>query len=129
MNEFWAIVLGAGLATLGGIIGTAVTYCFQKQNESKKAKKEAYVKILEFCNTLNFYNTAKKQIKLKEISEMLTVKQLYGSDAVKKLFDTVMHEIFERQKDETDGKDIDYETTNIKIKELAEQIKKELKLM
>ena len=126
MNEFWAIVIGAGLATIGGIIGTAVTYYFQKRNENKKAKKEAYIKILEFCNSLNFYNTAMKQIKLKEISEALTVKQLYGSDTVKELFDVVMHEIFERKKDENDGKDIDYVTTNKKIKELSEQIKKEL---
>lgn len=30
------------------------------------------------------------------------------------------------KKDENDGKDIDYVTTNKKIKELSEQIKKEL---
>ena len=66
-----------------------VTYYFQKRNDNKKAKKEAYIKILEFCNSLNFYNTAMKQIKLKEISEALTVKQLYGSDTVKELFDVV----------------------------------------
>ena len=40
MNEFWALVLGSALATLGGIIGSMITTWLQKRKEKQDKQEE-----------------------------------------------------------------------------------------
>ncbi len=125
MNEIWAIVLGAGLATIGGIIGTVVTNYFHNKNEKNKEKKEAYFKILDFCNKVRFdYGLALKGTQLGDLSYIFTLEDLYVSSEVKKIFDSFMREIVKLNK----GEKLDYADAELMQEKLINQIKKELKL-
>ena len=50
MNEFWGIVLGAALATLGGIIASFVAMWIKSIETKKSQKKECYIKLLSFSH-------------------------------------------------------------------------------
>jgi len=129
VNEIWAIVLGAALATVGGIIGALVNNYINKTNEKEKEKKEAYTKILDFCNQVRLnYNIAFKNLKINELSFLFTLHDLYLSKKTKNLFDSFIRKLTELDNKEANGECVDYSVAETIQEQLIIQIKKELKL-
>lgn len=130
MNEFWAIVLGAVLATAGGIIGTWVSNSFEKRKEKKSKKTEAYIKILSFLHTIKFTKYSEKEFTVQQIAEVTALGKVYGSEQVQKCYDIVTAAISEMynlqyRSDEYNKK---IEEVNSLINVLTAQMKKEIDL-
>lgn len=89
MNEFWALVLGAGLATLGGILGSYFNNIMQKKNENRERKREAYLKILNICNGFKFVESEMKYLNYNDLIELYSFSGLYASEQVKKECDKI----------------------------------------
>ena len=130
MNEFWSIVLGAALATAGGIIASFVAMWIKNIETKKEQKKECYIKLLSFCWDLRYYEMSKRSATYRGISETLTSVQLYASSKIYKLFvgliETAMVYIDKVEKKEN----VDAETVEMaeKYNNLLFEIKKELNL-
>ena len=86
MDEFWGIVLGAVLATLGGIIASLVAEWIKSWNQKREQKIECYKKLLSFCLAIKTYNVSKTVITYQEISDAVLTAQLYASEKVYNLF-------------------------------------------
>ncbi len=102
MNEFWALILGSFLGILGGFAGTLFTHFLQNRKEKKEEVKEAYIRILTFCNRAKLLLMNNKELN-ELLAENNTYGQLYASvkvqqqydlviDAISKLFDTNIQE-------------------------------------
>ena len=129
MNEFWALVLGSALATLGGIIGSMITTWLQKRKEKQDEKRKAYIKMLNFCHRsklLSFEGVEFYEL----IAENTTYGQLYASQKVKEQYDLVRNTLVELYKEGVSQEEIKKKlpTINALINVLAAQIKKELGL-
>ena len=130
MNEFWSIVLGAALATAGGIIASFVAMWIKNIETKKEQKKECYIKLLSFCWDLRYYEMSKRSATYRGISETLTSVQLYASSKIYKLFvgliETAMVYIDKVEKKEN----VDAETVEMaeKYNNLLFEINKELNL-
>ena len=129
MNEFWALVLGSALATLGGIIGSMITTWLQKRKEKQDEKRKAYIKMLNFCHRSKLLSLEGKEF-YELIAENTTIGQLYASMEVKKQYDLVNNALAELHKENSNLKDIEnkIKTINALINVLDAQIKKELGL-
>lgn len=130
MDEFWAIVLGAALATLGGIIGTIFSNSIEKRKEKKSKKTEAYIKILSFLHTIKFTKYSEKEFTFQQIAEVTALGKVYGSEQVQKCYDVVTAAIsemynLEYRSDEYNKK---IEEVNSLINVLTAQMKKEIDL-
>ena len=130
MDEFWGIVLGAALATVGGIIASFVTMWIKSIETKKEQKKECYTKLLSFCWDLKNYESSKKVTTYRSISEAVTSAQLYASSKIYKLFvglvETAMIYIDKVEKKEN----VDIETKEMteKYNNILSEIKKDLNL-
>jgi len=89
MNEFWALVLGSALGVLGGIIGTTFTHYLQKKYDNRTSKKEAYIKLLEHCNSFLINNGIDKKFVLDKILGVYSLSLIYSSNEVKTLFSKI----------------------------------------
>ena len=49
MNAFLSTLLGAFLATFGGIIGSIFTFYLSKKSDLRNDKKAAYFNLLSLC--------------------------------------------------------------------------------
>ena len=85
MDEFFGIVLGAALATVGGIIASFVAMWIKSIETKKEQKKECYVKLLSFCWDLRNYESSKKVTTYRDMNESITTTQLYASSKIHKL--------------------------------------------
>lgn len=132
--EFWGIVLGAALATLGGIISFLLTNFIQRHNkkkdENRDKKIELYTNMLAFLQTVKFVNSFQGEMPFAELSHIAAQAALYASTDVKKAYDDVMGTItklFERK-----AKTVEWEeamaTVNAYIEVLAAKMKKEIKI-
>ena len=132
--EFWGIVLGAALATLGGIISFLLTNFIQRQNkkndENRDKKIELYTNMLTFLQTVKFVNSFQVEMPFAELSHIAAQAALYASTDIKKTYDDVMDAItklFDR-KAKTAEWDEAMATVNAYIEVLAAKMKKEIKL-
>ena len=93
MSEFWALVLGAALAALGGMAATFFSYLLQRKNEKNSERKEAYKRLLEIIYFM--YSGAKlnPEEDAKLTSESLALASLYGSKDVRKAYNNVVQYI------------------------------------
>lgn len=104
MNEFWALLLGSALAVLGGGLGTLFTNWITVKNEKRKDRKEAYLKILEFCNRAILLNFSKKYSEfISDLSQMITLIDLYATKELHRdfyrLLDIVTKDVKEKNVD------------------------------
>lgn len=130
MNEIWAILLGAVLATLGGIIGTIFSNSIEKRKEKKSKKTEAYIKILSFLHTIKFTKYSEKEFTFQQIAEVTALGKVYGSEQVQKCYDIVTAAISEMYNLEymSDEYNKKIEEVNSLINVLTAQMKKEIDL-
>lgn len=129
MNEFWALVLGSALATVGGIIGSLIASWLQKRKEKQDAKRNAYIQMLTFCHRsklLSFEGIEFYEL----IAETTTYGQLYASQKVKGQYDLVRNALMELYQEGLSQEGIKERipTINALINVLVAQIKKELGL-
>lgn len=130
MDEFWGIVLGAALATVGGIIASFVTMWIKSIETKKEQKKECYTKLLSFCWDLRHYDISKRSATYRDISEALTSAQLYASSKIYKLFVNFV-EMARSYIDKVEKKEnVDVETKEMteKYNDILAEIRKELNL-
>ena len=125
MDEFWAIVLGAALATLGGIIGTLFSNSIEKRKEQRNRKTEAYVKTLNFLHKVKFKKF--KGNTFDKTSEIFTILSLYATDNVKRIFGEIMTKIVQNRAEKEDNKDA-YDEIEKMIDSLSAQMKIELNM-
>lgn len=130
MNEFWGIVLGAALATAGGIIASFVAMWIKSIETKQEQKNECYTKLLSLCWDIMHYESSIKATTYRSISEAITSAQLYASSKTYKLFvefvETARTYIDKVEKNEN----VDAETLELaeKYNNLLSEIKKELNL-
>ena len=130
MNEFWSIVLGAALATTGGIIASFVAMWIKNIETKQEQKNECYTKLLSLCWDIMHYESSIKATTYRSISEAITSAQLYASSKTYKLFvdfvETARTYIDKVEKNEN----VDAETLELaeKYNNLLFEIKKELNL-
>ena len=86
LPTFLSTLLGAFLATIGGIIGSAFTFYLTKKNNLNDNKKKAYLQLLTFCDEFVLLDKVDKDSFLKEFAEARSLVLLYGSDDVKSEF-------------------------------------------
>ena len=130
MNEFWAIVLGSSLATIGGIIGTVFTVLLKKRQEIQNERRSTYIKILNFCNRAKFLSHDKKEF-YESLCESLAFAQMYASAKVLNLFTTInmaLSELYEHGYEEKHWVEHINKSINNLMFKLVTQIKQELKL-
>lgn len=130
MNEFWSIVLGAALATAGGIIASFVTMWIKSIETKKEQKKECYMKLLSFCWDLRHYEISKRSATYRGISEALTSAQLYASSKVYKLFAGLVETaiIYTDKVEKKENADVETKEMTEKYNDILSEIKKELNL-
>ncbi|MBO5720668.1 MAG: hypothetical protein J6R61_03990 [Bacteroidales bacterium] len=130
MNEFWSIVLGAALATVGGIVASFVAMWIKSIESKKDQKKECYSTLLSFCLDLRNYEISKRSATYKSLGDAITTAQLYASSKIYELFidfvETARIYIDKVEKNES----VDAETVEMakKYSTILSQIKKELNL-
>ena len=130
MNEFWALVLGAFLATLGGIITEILIFIIQNSKEKKDKKTEAYIRILTFLHTIKFTQSSEKELTFHQMAEVTALGKLYGSAKMQQCYDMVVEAISDKynlswQSEEYEKK---IKEVNSLINVLTAQMKKEISL-
>ncbi len=130
MNEFWGIVLGAVLATAGGIIASFVTMWIKSIETKKEQKKECYMKLLSFCWDLRHYESSKKVTTYRDMSESITTTQLYASSKIYKLFVDfiVTAQEYINKVESKENADVEMNEMSKKYDKILFQIKKELNI-
>ena len=84
MDTFLSTLLGAALATFGGIIASYISFNLSKKNALHENKKNAYLNLLTCCEKLASLKTVNSLVDNKEtlVNEITTAKSyilLYGS--------------------------------------------------
>ena len=130
MDEFWALVLGAILATLGGIITEIIIFKIQQRKDKKDKKTEAYIKILTFLHTIKFTKSSEKEFTFQQIAEVTALGKLYGSEKMQQCYDMAVEAISNMynlawQSEEYEKK---IKEVNSLISVLTAQMKKEINL-
>ena len=126
MDEFWALVLGAILATFGGIITNWISHIIQQRKDKRNKRVDTYVKALNFLHKMRFKSF--KGYTYEDTSELFTLMGLYASDKVKIHFGKVMAKIVEfRQK--TDDNNEEAQRIKNLIDGFTALLKKELNLL
>ena len=130
MSEFWALVLGAFLATLGGIITEIIIFIIQNSKEKKDKKTEAYIRILTFLHTIKFTQFSEKEFTFHQMAEITALGKLYGSAKMQQCYDMVVEAISDMynlslQSEEYEKK---IKEVNSLINVLTAQMKKEISL-
>ena len=130
MTEVCSMILGAVLATAGGIIGSFITDWIQKRKEREDKKLEAYITILNFLHVIKFAKYSEKEVTYKSVAEVTTLGKLYGSEKVQKGYDLVQKAIVElyEYEFESDQYNKQIGIVNSLINVLTAQIKKETNL-
>lgn len=130
MNEFWGIVLGAALATVGGIIASFVAMWIKSIETKKDQKKECYMKLLSFCWDLRNYESSKKVTTYRDMSESITNTQLYASSKIHKLFVDfiVTAKEYINKVENKENVDVEMKEMSKKYDTILFEIKKELNL-
>lgn len=90
MSEFWALVLGAVLATIGGMLGTIFTEYLNNRKCREAEKKETYIKLLELSNTLLMVDPIVRESFYEKLCEGRSLAELYASKEVKVLFNEIV---------------------------------------
>ena len=124
MSEFWALVLGAALATLGGILGTWFSEIMKNREKKRENKRAAYLKLINLCNILLTSDMVDVRDYYNEICEGLTYAKLYASPEVKSAFIAVFDCVDDNGYLGTDGK----ETIKALITVMVAHMKQELKI-
>lgn len=89
MNEFWAIVLGAALATVSGIIGALVNEGINKRRGRNDLKRGVYEDLLFNLNCVATSDGVSREEFNKFTERVISVKSriyLYGSEKIKKTY-------------------------------------------
>ena len=124
MSEFWALVLGAALATLGGILGTLFTENLKSREKKQESKRAAYLKLINLSNILLINDWVDAENYYNEICEGLTFAKLYASPEVKSSFTAIIDFAEECKHTGTDGR----ETIKALITVMVAHMKQELKI-
>ena len=130
MDEVWAIVLGASLATIGGIIGAFVTDWMQKRKEKKDKKVSAYLQILTFLHTVKFSKSAEREMSYHQIAEITALGRIYASVEVQAAYDDAIEAIIGMYKFDADSDEYykEMKTVNALISFVTALMKKEMRL-
>ncbi len=116
MSELWAIILGAELATAGGLTGTLFSEHLKKREIIYNDKKDAYIKLLEVINLIYMkgIDPANREQCSDEIFKETAKAQLYASKSVKKCYDDFFTVVFGLGPDDIAG--------DPKLEELKEEM-------
>ena len=124
MSEFWALVLGAALATLGGILGTLFSEALKSREKKQDNKREAYIKLINLCNVLLISNLVDPEKYYNEVCEGMTLAHLYASPEVKSSYTDIVNYVIENKHTEMVGN----ETVKALLAVMVAHMKQELKI-
>ena len=124
MSEFWALVLGAALATLGGILGTLFSEALKNREKKQDSKREAYIKLINLCNVILISNVVDLEKYYNEICEGMTLAHLYASPEVKSSYNDIVNYVIENKHTEMVGN----KTVKALLTVMVAHMKQELKI-
>ena len=88
MNAFLSTLLGAFLATFGGIIGSVFTFNLTKRSDLRNDKKNAYYNLLSLCEEVINIDSANRDSFVSDLTKTRAYIMLYGNTDVKREFNT-----------------------------------------
>lgn len=91
MNAFLSTLLGAFLATFGGIIGSIFTFYLTKKSDLRNDKKAAYFNLLSLCEKVIDIESADKESFLNELTKARAYIMLYGNKDAKREYNKFHH--------------------------------------
>ncbi len=124
MSEFWALVLGAALAALGGMLGTLFSDGLKSREKKQDNKRETYIKLVNLCNALLINNLIDPEKYYNEVCEGMTLAHLYASPEVKSSYTDIVNYVIKNKHTEMEGN----ETVKALLAVMVAHMKQELNI-